>query len=120
MRQTIPEPKTIYYILDEDDQPVKCEDVLKWGAWIQTANRTLKVDHFPGDIRVSTVFLGMDHGWGSGTPVLWETMIFGGEHDQDQWRAAARLSACHFHRKAVNMVRKSLGMGPLVPGKPNT
>jgi len=37
-------------------------------------------------VHVSTVFLTMDHAWDRGTPVLFETMIFGGEHDGDQDR----------------------------------
>jgi hypothetical protein len=41
-----------------------------------------------GAVTVSTVFLGLDHAWGDGPPMLFETMIFGGgdEWDQLQWR----------------------------------
>ena len=34
-----------------------------------------------GNIFVSTVFLGLDHSFGSGPPVLFETMIFGPARD---------------------------------------
>ena len=37
---------------------------------------------------VSTVFLGLDHAFDGGTPLLFETMIFGGEHDEYQERYA--------------------------------
>jgi hypothetical protein len=30
---------------------------------------------------VSTVFLGIDHNFGNGPPLLFETMVFGGEYD---------------------------------------
>ena len=32
--------------------------------------------------RVSTVFLGRDHNFDAGDPILFETMVFGGEFDQ--------------------------------------
>lgn len=44
----------------------------------------------PGAVRVSTVFLGLDHFGRVGEPVLWETMIFGGAHDGYQARYTSR------------------------------
>ena len=35
-----------------------------------------KTELFGGEIVVSTVFLGLDHGWGDGPPVLFETLVF--------------------------------------------
>lgn len=36
---------------------------------------------------VSTVWLGLNHSWRAGeAPLIFETMVFGGPHDQDQWR----------------------------------
>ena len=57
-----------------------------------------------GDIRVSTVFLGLDHAYGSGPPMLFETMIFGGEHDEYQERYSIYEEAEKGHEKVVNMV----------------
>jgi len=37
-----------------------------------------------GEMLVSTVFLGLDHQFGAGEPVLFETMVFGGEYDGEQ------------------------------------
>lgn len=34
-------------------------------------------------VKVSTVFLGLDHSWGDGPPLLFETMEFGGPRDGD-------------------------------------
>lgn len=67
------------YIL-EGHTPVQCHDVLTWAKWFQTANKHVaKTEVAPG-VRVSTVFLGLDHRWGSeGPPVLFETMVFGGQ-----------------------------------------
>jgi hypothetical protein len=59
------------------------------------------------DVRISTVFLGLDHAiMPFGAPELYETMIFGGEHDQDQWRYATRAEALVGHRHAVEQVTK--------------
>lgn len=34
-------------------------------------------------VEVSTVYLGMDHNWMGGSPVLWETMVFSAGWDGD-------------------------------------
>jgi hypothetical protein len=58
------------------------------------------------DVRVSTVFLGLDHGYGSSKPVLWETMIFGGQNDQAyQERYASYEQALEGHQKAINFIK---------------
>src|SRR5215469_5778666 len=55
--------------------PVACSNLLEWGEWLETADR--RVDEtFIGKYRVSTVFLGLDHRFGKGKPILFETMIF--------------------------------------------
>lgn len=75
------------YVLD--GQTPKLEpDILTWGRWFESADRKIARDQ-RGDVIVSTVFLGMEHGRDEiGQPLLFETMIFGGEHDQDQRRCA--------------------------------
>jgi len=37
-----------------------------------------------GKIRVSTVFLHLDHSWGDGPPVLFETMVFGDDTEDER------------------------------------
>jgi predicted DNA-binding transcriptional regulator AlpA len=65
--------------------------VLTWARWFETAERTVASDHV-GDVHVSTVFLALDHNFGlEGPPVLWETMIFGGELDQEFAGATRRV-----------------------------
>jgi hypothetical protein len=65
-----------HFILDGHD-PVPA-DLLTWGAWFQTADRHVARDGDEGSgWWISTVFLGVDHGFGvSGPPLLFETMIF--------------------------------------------
>ncbi len=60
------------------------------------------------DVRVSTVFLGLDHSWDEGPPVLWETMIFGGIHDDYQERYTSYKDARLGHERAVVLAREGL------------
>ncbi len=53
-----------------------------------------------GGIRVSTVFLVIDHSWGDGPPLIFETMIFGGPHDEFQERYSTRAQAEEGHVRA--------------------
>ena len=63
-----------------------------------------------GALDVSTVFLSMDHGLagriGDGTPVLFETMVFGGEHDGYQERYHTYDEAEEGHKRICEMVDK--------------
>jgi hypothetical protein len=52
------------------------------------------------------VFLGLDHVWNSDIPLLWETMIFGGEHDQYMDRYTSYEEALEGHQTALNLVNK--------------
>lgn len=88
-----------------DGEPRACRDSLKWAKWFETAtaDRIVQQDTV-GDVRVSTVFLGVDHNFGDGPPLLWETMIFGGKHDEYQERYTTRAEALAGHRTALGLV----------------
>lgn len=58
----------------------------------------------PNDVRVSTIFLGTNHAFFGGTPILFETMIFGGEHDEYQERYATWEEAEAGHQRAIDLV----------------
>lgn len=92
------------YIL-VDKNPVVCNDAMKWGMWFQNSKeRIVKQTDIDG-IKVSTVFLGLDHNWGDGgEPLLFETMIFGGQHDQFQERYSTWDEAEAGHHKACAMI----------------
>ena len=74
------------YTLD-GHTPVACDDVMAWRHWMETADRRV-ANQRRGGVRVSTVFLGLNHNWGGGRPLLFETMVFGGPHDENQNRYA--------------------------------
>ena len=63
------------YRLDSDGKPVAEPDSAAWGRWFEAADRIVAQDTVCG-VRVSTVFLGLDHNVGEGAPLLWETMTF--------------------------------------------
>lgn len=65
---------TGFYILD-GRTPVKVDDIEAWGGYMGTANRQVAETFIEG-VRVSTVFLGLDHNWFGGVPLLFETMTF--------------------------------------------
>ena len=106
------------YILDEHGNPKREPNLFKWAMWLEHShdskgkdNRIIARDHI-GEIFISTVFLGLDHNPDNlrrtgkrGKPVLWETMIFGGQHDQYMRRYASRDDAVVGHSEALEMVK---------------
>jgi len=65
-----------HFILD-NRKPVPC-DLMTWARMMQDAGgRRVAATEIEGS-RVSTVFLGLDHSFGDGPPLLFETLVFGG------------------------------------------
>lgn len=98
----------MHYILNNDRVPVEV-DLLTWATWFaETEGRRVALTRL-GKIRVSTVFLGRDHRFGPGAPVLFETMIFdtGKWHDY-QDRYCTYEQALAGHRRAVYLVSDRL------------
>lgn len=93
------------YIL-RGQTPVPCEDAATWGEWFETSkeDRRVAYDIFPNEVSVSTVFLGIDHSYGDGPSILFETMVFGGKHDQYTRRYRTWKQAMAGHRKTCVMV----------------
>ncbi len=93
--------------------PKPVTDWLEWSKWYSNINnRIVKKTDLPNDVRVSTVFLGMDHSFGyfmnnesnNHTPILFETMIIGGEHDGYCDRYATWEQAEQGHEEAINLI----------------
>jgi hypothetical protein len=93
-----------YYILI-DRLPVAVDN-MTWARAFESRHRTepdpwrVARDEFQG-CRVSTMFLGLDHNFLGGEPVLFETMIFGGPLDGEMWRYATYAQAEAGHAEAV-------------------
>ena len=94
--------RPMYYILENKiPMPASLEE---WAANFENINnRRVKETSLDGNIRVSTVFLGLDHSI-EGPPVLFETMVLGGTHDFFQERYSTYEEAEKGHEEAVNMV----------------
>jgi hypothetical protein len=95
------------YILNDAGDPVQELDILAWARWFQTADRTIARDELPGDVTVSTVFLGIDHNFGGGRPLLFETMVFGGSLDQEQERYTTRQRALAGHARWLDAAKEA-------------
>jgi len=82
-----------HYILEGED--IVAVDLMTWARWMQAALEECVVDKTTiGDAEVSTVFLGLDHSFGyNGPPLLFETLVFGGELDGQMHRYSTREEA---------------------------
>lgn len=87
----------LYYELGPGHKPVPCD------AYV--GNTPHVGDTKVGDVRVSTVFLSVNHQWEPGPPILFETMVFGGKHDDFQERYETWEQAKAGHQRAVEMVK---------------
>lgn len=101
----IPDKILLHYTLDEEGTPVAEPDLMKWARWFGKAERRVR-NTIIGDSNISTVFLGTDHAYCGGAPVLWETMVFGGKLDQEQDRCSgSREQAKAMHARMVGRVK---------------
>lgn len=93
------------YILD-GHTPKPVDDIREWGIWFETADRRVAKTDVNGD-EVSTVFLGLDHNWGDGAPILFETLVFGGPLDGEMDRYTQWEVAEKGHAKMVERVKEA-------------
>ena len=97
------------YKLGEDGKTPILTEIDDFTGWEQ--NRTVRkslITSPGGDITVSTVFLMLDHSHADGPPILFETMIFGGEHDMYQDRYSTWDEAVEGHQVALDLVQNNL------------
>lgn len=99
----------MYYILNEEGEPVEERNITRWALWFEKAAEKRTIANTTiGDICISTVFLGLDHSYGRGSPLLYETMIFGGEHHGYQTRCGTKASALMMHQEAVKFAKEKI------------
>lgn len=63
---------------DRRGEPMSFVD---WIVAVETGSRFVKQTTLGNGLWVSTIWLGMDHGWGQSKPVIFETMVFPGKGD---------------------------------------
>lgn len=97
----------MYYLLDENKEPYPVDMMEVIRLYEDLEMKIVKQDKID-DVFVSTVFLGMDHSFSNKPghqPVLWETMIFGGEHSDYQERYTSHHDALEGHQRALELIK---------------
>lgn len=97
---------TDYYKLD-GHKVVPADDLMDWAQFFEKRDRHVDTTMI-GDVRVSTVFLGINHALFGGPPLLFKTMIFGGEDDGYQTQCSTWEQAEDQHRDACAIVRQRM------------
>jgi len=104
----------LLYGLDGAGEPVPLEiaaeaDVAGWGAVFADPNRVVAQDTVAGRV-LSTVFLGIDYGFGSGPQQLYETAVFGSRQEVSVLRRwATRAEAAEGHARILAEMVERLG-----------
>jgi hypothetical protein len=94
-------PRSDFYILeDRIPVPVPMED---WAERYENRRLWRVAETIEHDVRVSTVFLGMDHRFGDGPPLLFETMTFKAGDERDQRRCSTWDQAEKMHARACKL-----------------
>jgi hypothetical protein len=83
-----------YYILDDDGLPIGVDSFLEWATWFEAHNRCVAKYERNGYC-VSTVFLGLDHQFGKGPPLIFETMVFDDNHSHEWFGTEHKLDIGH-------------------------
>ncbi len=78
-------------------------DVMEWAKEFATSDRVVKQQRVWFFLFVSTVFLGLDHSFGEGPPLIFETMIF--PCQVYQTRYTTEKQARKGHKRAVRHAR---------------
>ena len=108
--------KPRWYVLGGPDghTPIPEPDIYKAAKFFEDFKaRIVAKTELPGGLEVSTVFLGLDHGWRDEAPQLFETMVFDGStsdklgNDVDQWRCSTWTEAEAQHAAAVAKWKKT-------------
>lgn len=92
------------YTLNAEGEPVPCS-LETWAQQFERLDMRRVGDDEPvPGVRVSTVFIGLDYSFNGGPPLVFETMILGGGHDEFQERCTTLAQAKDMHARAVKLV----------------
>lgn len=91
---------------DFDGQPISA---LEWAVLFEDFERRQVADTTIGDVRISTVWLGLNYRFlDDGAPLIFESMVFGGEFDAHCERYPNWAAALAGHDQLVAMVRSEV------------
>ncbi len=104
----------LHYKLDEHDEPVPVDEaeVESFMRWLLDNDHTLAFSEVEG-VRVSTTFLGLDHGGfvSGGPPVLWETVVVSPGGNLNRRLYASQSEALAGHTAAVGAILGKMPAG---------
>jgi|SRR3990167_1170054 len=97
----------VKYILDDNHNTIPAS-LTEWGKWFQTARkkRIVKQVTLLNGYYLSTVFLGLDHSFGRGKPLLFETMVFISKDNLDEQDRARYTTWKEAEKGHAEMVKK--------------
>jgi hypothetical protein len=84
-----------------EGEPISVDE---WGRLMENREyQVVRQTRLADGSLVSTVWLGLDHNWGDGQPLIFETMVFTdrGTTDGQQWRYATYHGALAGHEAIV-------------------
>ena len=88
--------------------------LMLWAEKMETKNRIVAQDQV-GNKWISTIFLGIDHGFDS--PLLFETMVFEDDVAGDMWRYSTWDEAMEGHKAACSGTTSGLSRKQLEESK---
>lgn len=95
-----------WYVLLSNHQVARVGSLMAWAEWCAEHDdeRIVKQTFQGDDLWVSTVFLGLDHNWGDGPPLLFETMCFRNDSGEECVRSSTWEEAVAKHDDMVRQV----------------
>ena len=98
--------RDLYY--DRLGRPMTSEQWVKAFEEDFEVNRRVAWTDVSEDIKVSTVWLGLNHQYGDGPPLIFETLVIGGSLDGEILRYSNEVQAVEGHQRMVEVVTATL------------
>jgi hypothetical protein len=104
--------QSLFY--DPDGQPCSLRQYVEY---TETRGRVM-IHAWPNRTHVSTVYLGIDHGWGhTERPLIYETMVFGPDGIPEAYEDFTRRYST-FEEALAGHAEVVADLDPMVPGEP--
>ena len=98
--------RPLYYRLNQNHEAMPTTR-MDGGVW-DPAHRIIKQEYVAPDIWISTVFLVIDHSYGDGPPLLFETMVFRKGSGEECERCSTYEQALDQHRTMVARIQREI------------
>lgn len=94
------------WYFDKQGRPISRDEWAKRFANFDW-KRVARTELFGGSVMVSTVWIGLNHQFGDGPPLIFETMVFGGPLDGHDMRYSTEGQAIVGHELMVRKVKRA-------------